>query len=100
MTTQIHSNLNILRLPKVLARTGSARSTHYVHIAEGTFTPPVNIGARAVGWPEYEVDAIVAALISGKSVDELRALVKELLSARKSISSKLGRQPDFVAHTP
>jgi prophage regulatory protein len=45
----------ILRLPAVKARTGLARSTIYLRIAEGTFPKPVNLGCRAVGWLESEV---------------------------------------------
>ena len=47
------------------------------------FPKPVAIGARAVGWPANEVDAVVAARISGKSESEIRALVKTLEAARK-----------------
>jgi prophage regulatory protein len=45
----------ILRLPAVKASTGLSRSTIYLRIAEGTFPRPVNLGARAVGWIEAEV---------------------------------------------
>ena len=97
MTTQIHSNLNIQRLPKVLARTGDARSTHYVRVADGTFTPPVSLGPRSVGWPEYEVDAIISARIAGQSVDEIRNLVQQLIAARKSMGCELVHQLESVA---
>ena len=73
----------ILRLPTVIRRRGRSRSAHYLDIQEGLFPHPVSIGARAVGWPEYEVDAINAARIAGKSDDEIRGLVKELIVARK-----------------
>lgn len=74
----------ILRLPLVLNASGNSRSAHYLKIQDGTFTPPVSLGARSVGWPEYEVDAINTARIAGKSNDEIRALVKELVAARKA----------------
>lgn len=47
---------SILRLPDVKARSGLARSTIYRHIGEGTFPPPVQLGARAVGWVESEIE--------------------------------------------
>jgi hypothetical protein len=34
------------------------------------------------GWPAHELDAIAAARISGKSEDEIRALVHDLIAAR------------------
>jgi len=45
----------ILRLPAVKASTGLSRSTIYLRIAEGTFPKPVNLGNRAVGWLESEI---------------------------------------------
>lgn len=48
--------LSFLRLPAVKDRTGLSRSTIYLRIADGTFPKPVNLGGRAVGWVESEVD--------------------------------------------
>lgn len=45
----------ILRLPAVKARTGLARSTIYLRVAQGTFPKPVSLGMRAVGWVEAEI---------------------------------------------
>lgn len=74
----------ILRLPHVKARTGRARSSIYADIQRGLFIAPIAIGARAVGWPSGEVDALIAARIAGRSDAEIRALVSKLESARKS----------------
>lgn len=45
----------ILRLPAVKTRTGLSRSTIYLRVSQGTFPKPVNLGARAVGWVEAEI---------------------------------------------
>ncbi|MCB1741341.1 MAG: AlpA family phage regulatory protein [Gammaproteobacteria bacterium] len=74
----------ILGLPSVLRERGRSRSAHYQDIQRGLFTKPVPIGARAVGWPDYEVSAINAARIAGKSDDEIRALVAQLEANRRS----------------
>ena len=74
----------ILRLPAVKARTGRSRSSTYADIKSGLFVSPVSIGARAVGFPESEVEAINAARIAGKSDDEIRSLVVKLEAARKA----------------
>jgi prophage regulatory protein len=50
------------------------------------FTSPVQIGARAVGWPDSELEALNAARIAGKTDDEIRALVVKLEAARKTAS--------------
>jgi len=46
----------ILRLPAVKARTGLSRSTIYLRVNDGTFPKSINLGARAVGWLESEID--------------------------------------------
>lgn len=75
----------LYRLPKVLAYRGASRSAHYRAIAQGLMTPPVHLSARAVAWPENEILAINAAHIAGKSEEEIRSLVAELVAARKTL---------------
>lgn len=50
----------ILRLPLVKNRTGLARSTIYLRIAQGKFPKQVSLGGRAVGWIESEIETWVA----------------------------------------
>ena len=45
----------ILRLPEVLALTGLSRSTIYLRVEEGTFPKQINLGLRAVGWLDSDV---------------------------------------------
>lgn len=45
----------ILRLPAVKACTGLSRSTIYLRVSGGTFPKPINLGGRAVGWIESEI---------------------------------------------
>ncbi len=74
----------ILRIPAVKTQSGLSRSTIYLRIAQGLWTKPVSLGARAVGWPSDEVAAINAARIAGKDDEEVRALVAKLEMARKA----------------
>ena len=46
----------ILRLPKVLDRTGLSRSTLYRKIGEGSFPQQIRIAERCVGWRETHID--------------------------------------------
>ena len=46
-----------LKRPEIEQRTGLKRSTIYDKMKAGTFPKPVKLGARAVAWPEAEVDA-------------------------------------------
>ena len=57
MEQSMYAPARVLRLPRVQARTGLARSTIYVRVADGSFPQPIRLGARAVGWIESEVDA-------------------------------------------
>ena len=72
----------ILRLPAVKSESGYSRSTIYLRISQGLWVRPVHLGSRAVGFPSREVEALNAARISGKSDDEIRALVVKLHAAR------------------
>ena len=51
----------ILRKPSVLDRTGWSAPTLWRRVKDGSFPPPRQIGPRAVGWLESEVDAAIAA---------------------------------------
>ena len=78
------SQFSFLRIPVVLKRRGVSRSAHYADIKAGLFPKPVPIGLRAVAHADYEVDALNAATIAGKSPSEIRELVLKLEAARKS----------------
>ena len=51
----------ILRKPSVLDRTGWSGPTLWRRVKDGSFPPPRQIGPRAVGWLESEVEAAIAA---------------------------------------
>ena len=57
MAKTIQEKVTIIRRKQVEKRTGLSRSTIYLRIQEGTFPKPVNLGARAVGWIEGEIEA-------------------------------------------
>ena len=76
----------ILRLPAVKKVMGHrADASIYNAIRAGLFTNGVAIGQRAKGWPDYEVDAINAARVAGKSESEIRELVNTLHAKRTEL---------------
>jgi prophage regulatory protein len=77
----------ILRLPAVLDRTGKSRSPIYADIQLGLFTRPVKLGARAAGWPEHEIEQIIAARIGGADNGAIRKLVVRLHEARTAAAA-------------
>lgn len=58
--------LVILRRPEVEARTGLACSTIYDGIKAGTFPAPIQLGPKAVGWVESEINAWLAARVAAR----------------------------------
>lgn len=80
--------MSILRKPEVKAETGW-RSDASVSSAvrAGLLTKPIQIGPRSVGWPDYEVKAINAARIAGKTDSDIRALVTCLHSKRQELAA-------------
>ena len=79
----------IQRLPAVKTATGLSRSSVYGHIAKGLLPKPIQISSRAVAWLSHETDAIIAARIAGKSDDEIRELVIELMSQRSKVQTQM-----------
>ncbi len=57
---------SILRRKQVESRTGLSRSTIYLHMQNGTFPKPINLGARAVGWLENEIEAWLISRIENR----------------------------------
>ena len=80
--------MQILRLPAVKCRAGHrSDASIYNAIRDGLWTTGVAIGQRAKGWPDYEVDTLIAARIAGKSDDQIRELVKSLHAKRTELTT-------------
>lgn len=47
---------SILRCPDVIERTGLSRSTIYEKMQRGDFPKPRQLGPRAVGWRESDIN--------------------------------------------
>lgn len=88
--TRMSATQSLLRLPVVKARTGYSRSTIYLQIAQGLWPRPVSLGARAVGWPETEVSALIDARIAGRTDNEIRGIVQQLLARRHAAAERGG----------
>ena len=87
MTTDINStqrseDSTIYRLPTVEAMIGLKRAAVYKRITDGLIPAPIKIGARVSGWPAREITAVNEAIIAGKSDDQIRQLVADMVAAR------------------
>ncbi len=56
--------IRIMRRKHVEHRTGLPRSTIYSKMSSGEFPKPVDLGQRAVGWIESEVDDWLTAQVN------------------------------------
>lgn len=74
----------LLRTKDVCAVTGMARPTLYQAMAEGLWPRPIKLGEKSSAWPARECNAVLAARIAGRTNDEIRELVAELMAARSN----------------
>ncbi len=82
----LNSPLKIQRQREVLEQYGFKKSTLYTRINEGLVPRPISLGGRrAVGWIEHETQAVIAAMCAGKSQDEIKQLVVELVAQRSQL---------------
>lgn len=55
MSQAIQNKHSVLRLSQVIFKSGLSRSSVYQQISEGTFPKQINLGPRAVGWLESDI---------------------------------------------
>ena len=81
-STPVHPVETVLiRRPWDAGLTPFKRATTYARIHDGTFPPAVKVG-RLSCWPARELASMNEALVQGRSDDEIRQLVKDLVSRR------------------
>ncbi|MCS6811930.1 MAG: transcriptional regulator [Tepidimonas sp.] len=74
----------IWRMDECLRHAGYRTPTSIRELVRaGLWTRPVPIGARSVGWPSDEVQALCDARIAGLSEEQIRRLVNRLHEQRK-----------------
>jgi prophage regulatory protein len=81
----MNPNIQLIRRVEVLAITKRSKSSLQQDEKNGVICPPISIGERAVAYIRSEVEAVIQARVKGHSQDQLRSLVKLLLSQRKEV---------------
>jgi len=76
----------LLGIEVVKDRFGISRTRVHEWRKDQQVTEPILIGKRIM-WPEHEVEALIRARIAGKTDSELRALVQQLMAARKDAAA-------------
>ena len=72
--------VRMLRWRAVCAARGCSRSKLYADIKAGLFPPPVQLGLRAVGWPETDILAEQQARIAERD----RSIAKRAARAERN----------------
>jgi len=76
---------SLIRLNQVEAKTGYKKSMVYDLMSKGVLPGSIRIGDRAVAWIASEIDSVIDARILGKTEEEIRTLVRNLIARRKQI---------------
>ena len=76
------TRMNFIPFKEVCKMSGRGHSSLDGDVKAGVFTSPVKPGGKLKTWPDYEVDIQIAADIAGKSKEEKRTLVQQLMAAR------------------
>jgi prophage regulatory protein len=74
----------IVRKPEALTMLGISKSTLFNRINAGLIPPSINLGGRACGWLEEEIQTVLMALVANRKTDDIKELVKDLVKARKT----------------
>ena len=75
--------IKIIRLPAVLDQSCRCKTAHFADVKEGLMPSGIKLGARAVGYLQHEIDAVLRARIAGKTPEEIKRLVQALEAKRK-----------------
>jgi len=79
MSENQNSSFNVLRLKRVMHKTGDGRSTIYnktnpaSKYYDPTYPKPIRLGANAVGWIESEIDVWIKSRAAARNVDRWAA---------------------------
>ena len=79
----------ILRRPAVLELFGFGNTCLHSRINDGLIPPPCQLGGRAVGWFEHELETVLSAMAAGDSDIEVEQLVEQLIARRKQLSNDM-----------
>ena len=60
----------IWRLPRIKEATGLSRSAIYQRISDGMFPKQINLGGRAVGWLESDIQNWIKQCLAASRMDD------------------------------
>lgn len=79
----------LIRRPEKLILKGRSKSSNYNDEKQGVCVPPISIGDRSIAYIKSEVEAVIQARIEGKTPDQIKALVQELINQRTKSAQEI-----------
>lgn len=77
------SKTQILRKPEVIKMTGLSSTSLFEKQKSGLFPTSISLGSRAVGFIEFEIQALLAARAAGHTDEQVKELVTLMIAKRK-----------------
>lgn len=81
--------MNFLRTEALARSMGLSTRAIARQVQAGLMVSPVRVGARAIAFPQAEVETITRQRVAGRSDAEIRALVQQLHAQRELQAEQL-----------
>ena len=65
---QSKSEYNIIRLPRVIQKTGLSRSTIYALLSRGEFPQQIKLSPRTMGWLESDIELWITGRVAASQM--------------------------------
>ena len=89
------TSTRLININEVLVFNSRKRSKQFMLVAAGLYPKPIRLGRSSL-WLAVEDETVRRAVISGKSDDEIRTIVRELEDARKVAYSQTRATADAL----
>jgi predicted DNA-binding transcriptional regulator AlpA len=79
--------LQIIRRPQALVMLGISKSNFHNKLNAGLLPKKISLGQNSVGYFKHEITAVLIAMATDKSQDEIKALVIALIKQRQQLTA-------------
>jgi predicted DNA-binding transcriptional regulator AlpA len=86
LTNPAITELQIIRKPQAIKMLGISSANFYNKINAGLLPKKISLGPNSTGYFLHELKAVIIAMSTGKSADEIKALVIYLTEQRQHLA--------------
>lgn len=87
LTNPATTELQIIRKPQALTMLGISKSNFHNKINAGLLPKKISLGQNSSGYFLHELKAVIIAMATDKSADEIKALVISLTEQRQQLAA-------------